>query len=36
MLLEPIWSLPTITDPEVFDRENISTNNGALTGYYIF
>ena len=36
MLLEPIWSLPTITDPEVFNRENISTNNGALTGYYIF
>ncbi|MEO7717210.1 MAG: YbaK/EbsC family protein [Capsulimonas sp.] len=36
MLLEPIWSLPTITDPDVFNRENISTNNGTLMGYFIF
>ena len=35
-LLEPVWSLPHLISRRVFDLDEMMTNNGTKTGYFVF
>src|SRR6266540_7558460 len=35
-VLNPVWSLPHLVDRGVMDVDVLTTNNGTLTGYFMF
>ena len=35
-LLPPVWAMKHLVCESVFDQDVISTNNGTLTGYFLF